>query len=286
MSHFTVLVIGPDLEKQLQTFHEFECTGINDEHVQDVDVTEECREHGLDWHGLEDSVVESEDQVDRDGAHKYGYAVMKDGELVKAVNRTNPNKQWDWWVLGGRWSGFLKLKPGADGALGRPGLMGSRSNDGPGYADQATKGAVDFDGMRDEAGAKHGEQWDKANAILSAEQFLTWEEVAAGYPGDVEAARAAYWAQPAAKQFSEAFGPFVQASNFKVPREEYVQRARDGAASTFAVLKDGQWYGRGSMGWWGCVSDEKDPNDWNRKVSELLDGLADDTLLSVVDCHI
>ena len=41
MSHFVVLVVGNDIEKQLQPFHEFECTGIDDEYVQDVDITDE-----------------------------------------------------------------------------------------------------------------------------------------------------------------------------------------------------------------------------------------------------
>ena len=41
MSHFTVLVIGPDPAAQLQPFHEFECTGTDDQYVQDVDITEE-----------------------------------------------------------------------------------------------------------------------------------------------------------------------------------------------------------------------------------------------------
>lgn len=40
MSHFTVIVIGPDYEAQLQPFHEFECIGIDDEHVINVDETE------------------------------------------------------------------------------------------------------------------------------------------------------------------------------------------------------------------------------------------------------
>ena len=31
MSHYTVLVIGDDPEKQLAPFHEFGCTGIDDE---------------------------------------------------------------------------------------------------------------------------------------------------------------------------------------------------------------------------------------------------------------
>lgn len=44
MSHFSVIVIGPDVEHQLAPYHEFECTGVNDEHVKDVDITEEARE--------------------------------------------------------------------------------------------------------------------------------------------------------------------------------------------------------------------------------------------------
>lgn len=43
MSHFSVMVIGADVEKALAPFHEFECTGENDEYVKDVDVTEEVR---------------------------------------------------------------------------------------------------------------------------------------------------------------------------------------------------------------------------------------------------
>jgi hypothetical protein len=34
------------------------------------------------------------------------------------------------------------------------------------------------------------------------------------------------------------------------------------------------------------VSDEIDQAEWNRKYSELLDSLSDDTVLTIVDCHI
>lgn len=56
--------------------------------------------------------------------------------------------------------------------------------------------------------------------------------------------------------------------------------------TTFAVLKDGEWYEKGEMGWGGMVSNEKDEEEWESKVRELLQGLPDDTLLSVYDCHI
>lgn len=42
MSHFAVLVVG-EVEHNLAPFHEFECTGTDNEFVQDVDQTEEAR---------------------------------------------------------------------------------------------------------------------------------------------------------------------------------------------------------------------------------------------------
>jgi hypothetical protein len=56
--------------------------------------------------------------------------------------------------------------------------------------------------------------------------------------------------------------------------------------STFAVLKDGVWYERGSMGWFGMVHDEKDENAWSQEITKLIESLPDDVLLSIYDCHI
>lgn len=302
MSHFTVLVIGEDIEKQLAPFHEFECTGINDEYVQDVDVTQESIEYGTDkdtgvfnleealgYHGLEDKIVADESEVDRNGDHKYGYAIVLDGKLIKAVNRTNPNRQWDWWEVGGRWSGFFKLKPGTMGDLGTKGLLGSCRNDGPGYADSVLKRDIDFDAMRDSAGNEAAAKWDKARALMgdSVTGFVSWEDMRERHKGNIDDARKAYHAQ-AAKQALAGDDNLRWASveDFLCSRDEYIQNARNAACTTFAVLKDGQWHERGSMGWWGCVSDEKDKGEWHREFSALVDSLPDETRLTVVDCHI
>ena len=291
MSHFTVLVIGPDHEKQLQPFHEFECTGTNDEFVQDVDVTAECREHGIDYHGLEDQTVRSDAEIDRDGEHKYGYAIVDaEGSLVKAVKRTNPNKKWDWYQIGGRWSGFLKLKPGAKGSVGEDGLMGSHFAKGDDRADQAHKRDIDFSGMRDDAGNKAGALWDKAHAVIAGRTWQTWEAARDAHPGNIEQARASYHAQAAVSETRAALdgdlGIFSGVDQFLVSREQYVQEARDKACAPFAVVYRGEWSEKGRMGWFACVSDEKPQGDWNRLVNDLIDGLPDDTMLTVVDCHI
>lgn len=43
MSHFSVLVVGDNVEVQLAPYHEFECTGRDDQYVQEIDETEEAR---------------------------------------------------------------------------------------------------------------------------------------------------------------------------------------------------------------------------------------------------
>jgi len=42
---------------------------------------------------------------------EYGEYLDKDGNLITTYNS---NSKWDWWVVGGRWSGCLKLKSGGE----------------------------------------------------------------------------------------------------------------------------------------------------------------------------
>ena len=285
MSHFSVLVIGDHIEQQLQPYHEFECTGVNDQYVQDVDVTNKVREvmvgnepeslkDALDWHGLADKMVSDESEVDREDDHKFGFAVVKDGQLIKAVRRTNPNKKWDWWEVGGRWSGFL---------LQRGGMR----------VDQCLKGAVDFGSMRNEDGQAAGERWDKAHAALTEAGaptvWRTWKQChTEDHKDDADKAREAYYAQPSVVAIKKAFSDqlFLSADQFQVSREQYVEAARNSALATYALVKDGQWFAKGCMGWFGMSDDKLTQDEWYTKVNELLDSLPDDTLLTVVDCHI
>jgi hypothetical protein len=150
---------------------------------------------------------------------------------------------------------------------------------------------IDIEGMRDEAGDEAAARFDKYTALTQGcPQPISWTVVREEmYPGDIEAARGFYNAQEAVlalRKSDDREAIWWNAEDFACGREQYIQNARNRALTTFAVLKDGQWYERGDMGWWGCVSDEKDQDAWNREFSSLIDGLPDDTLMTVVDCHI
>jgi len=74
-----------------------------------------------DWHGL---------QIDED-TNKYGYW-------------KNPNAKWDWYVLGGRWSGFFTLKDGTT-------------------SDSELKKNIDFEAMAKKSEVKAIQDWDNAH---------------------------------------------------------------------------------------------------------------------------
>jgi hypothetical protein len=133
MSHFVVVVrlpasVGDDQVKDavgeiLAPFHEFECTGEDDEYVQSIDKTAQVRaefEEREDkaetlagyvegYYGWKPIVGDAAPNLESE--HKYGWCrVSASGELVEAFDRTNPNKKWDWWAIGGRWSGYFPVR--------------------------------------------------------------------------------------------------------------------------------------------------------------------------------
>jgi hypothetical protein len=55
---------------------------------------------------------------------------------------------------------------------------------------------------------------------------------------------------------------------------------------TFAFVKDGAWMERGSMGWWGMSTDDMPKSEWYARMNEMINGLPEDTLITIVDCHI
>jgi hypothetical protein len=55
---------------------------------------------------------------------------------------------------------------------------------------------------------------------------------------------------------------------------------------TFALLKDGEWFERGEVGWWGSVHNEKEEKDWDGEFIKLVNDLPPETLISIYDCHI
>jgi hypothetical protein len=174
----------------------------------------------------------------------------------------NPKAKWDWYQLGGRWAGFFHLTPDGHGQRGEKSWCNENEPIKANTVDQAMKGDIDFEAM-------------KQNNFEECTEI--YNEFKEGYDkGEMTPADGYFRFGIENKGGKDNYVPET--------REEYLNRRVD--FSTFAVLKDGEWYEKGEMGWWGCISDEKKPDEWTEQFNKLVDELPDDTLLSIYDCHI
>lgn len=226
MSHFTVMVIGENPEEQLAPFNEnlempkyvsYTRDQLIEKGKKDIEsykngrysefladpekYKSECTNQGhIDY--LENKFPKKLNWTDEEiyqDEIKY-YEPEEIGSNGETYSTRNPKSKWDWFVLGGRWSGMIKLKDGSSGINGCGSLL-----------------------MQNEPGIDQAAKSDIANI------------------------------------------------------DELV---------TFALLKDGQWYERGEMGWWGVAHDEKDEDLWKTQFNKLIEGLPNETLISIFDCHI
>lgn len=287
MSHFTVMVIGENPEKQLAPYQENNMGNCPEEYLYFIDKTEELKK---DWEEISEDEKAGPNNSFESYVEGNGYKKHPDEERYGFYE--NLNAKWDWYVLGGRWTGFLKLKDGAEGQVGEAGLMTSSAR--PGFVDSAIKNDIDFDGMRKSEAEDAGKTWDKVTRILGdVERPHSWEYVRESmFPGKLQEARDYYNNQAANKKIDDwnrknnhsLFG--VNPLDFMITKEEHCAKVAKSAISTFAVLKDGVWYSEGETGWWGTVSGRKDQSDWNKEISEMIESLDGDILISIYDCHI
>jgi len=175
----------------------------------------------------------------------------------------NPNSKWDWYVMGGRWRGMLKLKEGKVGVLGEAGVFKNESMI-KGGVDQAKFGDIDWDFMNG-----NPNDFEKYNRI--------WELI-------VEDDK------PKNKDEEEyVIYPFYTKKGLleKYKTKETYLKAMM-TFSTYAVLKDGEWFEPGEMGWFGIShAEDEDKLDFELNFfDKFLKDLPDEALLTIVDCHI
>jgi hypothetical protein len=355
MSHFTVLVIGPDPEKQLAPFDE----NLDTPEYCKGEVSEEEKQRFVDYYtekGKNPNNLGYDELYPIHGQSWDDLTNRKnpDTGVWEEFSTYNPNSKWDWFQLGGRWSGLLKLKPKKllpfhlegftpaevnnfvemykenqakfievtakyngktdsirkaigdivksmdelqfpEHVIGEKSWMNAGEETPRGYADQAYKRDIDFEGMRNEAEAEFRASYEKVLGIFGGtipKIEHSWETIIDKEnpffaPMTIEEKRTFYHNQPAlleVKKHQEELGYFFELDRYQAPLEDLVRQARENAGQTFAILKDGEWYQKGDMGWWAMVSNEK--SDWSSEFAKLLDEIPDDTLISVYDCHI
>lgn len=400
MSHFALLVVTPteaDLDATLQPYHEFECTGTDDQYVQDIDETEEYLSnyetytetvwfdpegnrhkpydeefyrdptpeeqaehrfnergsyHGMggngkiSWSGFDKHdgrgyrtyvrmkveelagwreeerpikerltfvefvdywsskpLVASEAEInlgstgergDPNAPHKYGYCLAMPDGSAKVINRTNPNKRWDYWSIGGRYDGKLIKKTGE-------------------VVDQARKSELDWEAMRRKVySIRYGAVRDYYAKIRTHRPGITDAEIATmwqDYVAKNAAARKAWEELPEGTEENPRSNIWDFIDQYPRMEEYTAIGIRDMAygwgwtvplnesdpmewcenappLTALSYLDADGWVEKGTMGWWGVIHDEKDSDVWEEMFNKKIASIPDDYVLTLVDCHI
>ena len=246
---------------------------------------------------FEDFARESHGMPERDKQHnRYGYWC-------------NPNSQWDWYVIGGRWSGFFLVKPGREGRLGEPGTFGRSRQHSANYADQLVKGDIDFDRMKKEAydqammtytqverafGGKIPQieySWEKIRTHPDFKNKSTEEKQAiyTSQRGVEETKRIAKEMKAMATNADEKDAlyahPIMQwgfrIEDYQISATEFATRAANCRIVTYGMLKDGEWLTK------DLFDDAENPWEaWVEFFNKEIEKLSNTTLITVVDCHV
>lgn len=169
-----------------------------------------------------------------------------DGEVYSTYN---PKSKWDWWAEGGRWGGMLLIKSRKSVAYPSDwNCSGKNAIEGYAWVNSARISDI---------------QWDKIQEQERLERIKYWEE---------------------AQDKDDTLRHIQYGIGKGMTRDEYINK--ESSFSTFAVIMpDGQWYEKGKMGYWACVSNEEEV--WGEKYKErFLGKAAPEWTLTIIDCHI
>lgn len=278
MSHFSVLVIGRGVDEQLEPYDENKevapykrkCWCINLNASTDARKRVEREYKSIDI--LREEFKNEKDQSDKnwkkfikhyqDLSKKYTeqHPLYNKPDpkcksckgTGKETTRYNKDSKWDWYQIGGRWAGMLLLKKNAKtGSRGdKSSLMENDPYSNNGF-DSAQKKDIDFKAMENNSKDKeyYSKNWDE---IMSGKGFYKPE------------------------YYIERYGT----------KENYIKSVMK--FTTFAVVRDGEWFEKGRMGWWGMSSETpEEEKKWEEGFfKEFIEPLPDNTRLTIVDCHI
>jgi hypothetical protein len=333
MSHFSVLVTGNDIESALAPFQENNMGDCPKQYLAFHDVEEENRAKYdnesttrivmpdgrllLPWDdefrkpgmlGTGGGSHEEPAHLERrEVPFKETYPTFeqfmsdwcgheyRDAETGRYGYWENPNWKWDWYSVGGRWGGSLKLKPGADGARGR--MRWDSPTDVPeGCVDSARAGDVDWLAMIGEAAVKAREDFRRVTAALAPHaRPMTWGELRVKHNDDIEAVRDEFHAQPGVAAVKAALVDRAWGWSdimdgvlaFNGDEQAYVDFMSLDRSRHYALLHEGKWHEPGEMGWFGFSSETLESRkEYTKLYWNIVLKLDPDTLVTVVDCHI
>jgi hypothetical protein len=208
---------------------------------------------------VDNLLVKFEEELDLEFEEDEEYE--KDKKTGKCGFWYNPNAKWDWYQIGGRWSGSIKLKNGHCGNLGEKSWANERVEIPENMTDQALVKDCDF--------SMNQEEYNKA--IRFWEVVIDHSELKNGESND---------------DFTTFYRESYYTNKYKT-KEDYAKHCA--SFTTFAFVTDnGEWNEEGSMGWFGCSDTTNESlKSYQSTFEEYLKyAEQNDLYITIVDCHI
>lgn len=215
----------------------------------------------------------------------------------------NPNRKWDWWEIGGRWTGYFPVQTDPhdrqsraelEAGNGEPGLMTKRNAD-PAKADFCRIASIDFDKAAADARERMDKFWGEWVRFCDGEKMDAW-----GGPRDKAVSlglvdcknadeltgkewRTIKWPRQT-KEGVDRFDVLTQ-----ITRDEFTAKytAAFNPLKPWACLDDKGWNEPGKIGWWAFSSDT--PESYMKYADGFmawLRGGDQRDWVVAVDCHI
>lgn len=245
-----------------------------------------------------------------------------EGNFV-AIKKVIHHGKWDWYEVGGRWAGMLRLggevipldsisagtetvgikirhDPNAPEEIKKlfKEYGNSEATYPPDRFDRLPKRYIDFPTMEQEfLESDAGSRMLKRREILRGEYYPKWHEFwqdnheGSGIPSskEFEEIRQKYHEHPMIKQLKEAdlgFNGMEDDTFYDVEDEEvFLSIVKGFAWRPYAFLHEGTWYQRGEMLLFGLSDDELTLEEWDAECRRIVAELDGDTPITVVDCH-
>lgn len=229
-------------------------------------------------------------------AIEYGY-VETPNQPGKVSYFHNPNAKWDWFQIGGRYSGKLISKAGERGTVS---LLMNDFNYKSKECDISQFKDIDFEAMRKSNVDKRLNWIQDAMKSVKEKSFARFEDNWHEY------CRLRDLIRKTCKDKNISFREYLENNPTELTVimfraiEDYSQVdyqydfSSTGSLQTWAesapalsawgFIKDGKWSEKAEMGWWGMHSEIK--NDWDSCFNHMLSTIKPDQWIAVVDCHI
>lgn len=184
----------------------------------------------------------------------------------------NPNAEWDWYSIGGRWP-FQFLVSAEEDCVVRSTDETGDAPDGYAWVAGARKSAIQWDLMKSLALEKATgdfyvlEKWYETDIKPNHVDSLCRR---------VDDGIAGWQTMPYIK--GETLAEHLQRIGILADRKYFVD--------VYSFLQNGEWISKGDMGWFGFSSNDKEESDWVGILEAYIDQIPDDDFIVSVDCHI